>query len=127
MAIPENKFISPRNYQGTSYNGEFIGAMAENYGHSGYNKRSGQSGFHWGTGSALTTAAILKQKLGDVYVDLHSQSVNGVDGIIVENVQWGDTIKLATKRIPGLEKPVIKSNIPSAIDRTIVLDNMLLN
>ena len=123
MAIPENKTISPRNYQGTSYNGEFTGAMAENFGHSGYNKRSGQSGFHWGTGSALTTAAILKQKLGDIYIDTRSQSVNGVDGIIVEDVQWGDTIKLTTNRVSGLEKPGIKSNTPPGLDRNIVLDN----
>lgn len=108
MAIPENKSISPQNYQGTSYNGEFEGAMAENFGHSGYNKRSGQSGFHWGTGSALTTAAILKQKLGDIYVDSHSKSANGIDGVIVKDAHWGDTIKLRTKRVPGMENPSIK-------------------
>jgi len=123
MAIPENKSISPQNYQGTSYNGEFTGAMAENFGHSGYNKRSGQSGFHWGTGSALTTAAILKQKLGDIYIDSRFQSVNGVDGVIVKDVQWGDTIELTTKRIPGLAKPSIKNSVPSAGDRIVILDN----
>jgi len=123
MAIPENKSISPQNYQGTSYNGEFTGAMAENCGHSGYNKRSGQSGFHWGTGSALTTAAILKQKLGDIYIDSRFQSVNGVDGVIVKDVQWGDTIELTTKRIPGLAKPSIKNSVPSAGDRIVILDN----
>jgi len=51
---------------GTSFNGEFTGAMAENFGHSGFNERSGQSGFHWGTGSALATAAIFKAKLGNI-------------------------------------------------------------
>lgn len=119
MAIPENKMISPQNYEGTSYNGEFIGAMAENFGHSGYNKRSGQSGFHWGTGSALTTAAILKQKLGDIYVDSQSQTAIGVDGVSVKAVQWTEPIKLTTTRLPGLEKPKVKSGN----QLNVVLDN----
>jgi hypothetical protein len=108
---------------GTSYNGEFTGAMAENFGHSGYNKRSGQSGFHWGTGSALTTAIVLKQKLGDIYVDSGSQSANGVDGVIVENIQWGETINLTTKRVRGLENPQIKGNTASLSDLKIILDS----
>jgi hypothetical protein len=83
MAIPENKEISPHNYQGSAFNGEFIGAMAENYGHSGYNERSGQSGFHWGTGSALTTAAIFRSRLGDIYLDEVSHMATGVDGVVV--------------------------------------------
>jgi hypothetical protein len=124
MAIPENKSISPQNYQGTTYNGEFAGAMAENFGHSGYNRRSGQSGFHWGTGSALTTAIILKQKLGDVFVDSHSQTANGVDGVIVEDVQWGDTIRVTTKSVRGMEKPILR-NDPKASG--IVLDNTTIH
>ena len=120
MAIPENKLISPRNYQGTSYNGEHLGAMAENYGHSGYNKRSGQSGFHWGTGSALTTAAILKQKLGDIYVDSQSKFAVGVDGIIVKFAQWSDSVHLTTNQIPGLAKPKVKTTA----DVTLVIDNV---
>jgi hypothetical protein len=123
MAIPENKLISPKNYQGTSYNGEHEGAMAENFGHSGYNKRSGQSGFHWGTGSALTTAAILKQKLGDIYLDDRAQSARGVDGVIIENLQWGDTIKITTKRVPGIENPHVRSNAVSSTDLKIILDS----
>jgi len=119
MAIPENKMISPQNYEGTSYNGEFIGAMAENFGHSGYNRRSGQSGFHWGTGSALTTAAVLKTKLGDVYIENHSRTATGVDGIIVQETLWLDTITLTTKRLPGIDKPEIKGDLSS--DKNVVL------
>ena len=77
MAIPENKIICPQNFKGSTFNGEFQGAMAENFGHSGYNERSGQSGFHWGTGSALTTAAILKAKLGDIYLDGNNHTATG--------------------------------------------------
>jgi hypothetical protein len=64
MVLPENREIAPKNYQGTAANGEsFNGTMAENYGHHGYDERSYQSGFHWGTGSALTTAAIFTSVL----------------------------------------------------------------
>jgi hypothetical protein len=66
MVLPENKEICPKNYQGTKRNGEeWSGNMAENYGHYGTDERSYQSGFHWGTGSALTTAAILQREFGD--------------------------------------------------------------
>lgn len=66
MVLPENKDVCPANYKGTPFNGEsFTGTMAENYGHDGYDKRSYQSGFHWGTGSALTSAAVLYEKFGD--------------------------------------------------------------
>ena len=123
MAIPENKVICPQNYKGTPYNGEFIGAMAENFGHSGYNKRSGQSGFHWGTGSALTTAAILKARLGDIYLDGRSHTATGVDGIIVKDIQWGDTIRLVTKRLANLKQPKVNSDQTELIGKKIILDN----
>ena len=65
MVLPENKSVCPNNYAGTDVNGEsWPGTMAENYGHSGYDERSFQSGFHWGTGSALTTAAIFIKEIG---------------------------------------------------------------
>jgi predicted alpha-1,2-mannosidase len=101
MVIPENKEICPANYQGTEINGEsFAGSMAENFGHSGYNTRSYQSGFHWGTGSALTTAAILKSRLGDLYVGKDFSI--GVDGVVVDKVSHeGNVIDIRTRRLPG--------------------------
>jgi hypothetical protein len=106
MVIPENRDICPNNYQGTIFNGEFRGAMAENYGHSGYDKRSGQSGFHWGTGSALTTAAIFKKRLGDIYIEGNSHTASGIDGVVVDETLWGDTIKLRTRMLHG--HPMLK-------------------
>jgi hypothetical protein len=122
MAIPENKTISPHNYEGTSYNGEYIGAMAENFGHSGYNERSGQSGFHWGTGSALTTAAIFKAKLGDIYIDSRSHIATGIDGVVVEETHWRDTIRLATKRLANLKDLKIYSDQDEDIGKKVLLD-----
>ena len=120
MAIPENKSICPQNYKGTSFNGEFTGAMAENFGHSGYNERSGQSGFHWGTGSALTTAAIFKARLGDIYLDGHSHTATGVDGVVVEETVWGDTIRLKTRRLPSLSQLKVFSDQDEIIGKKVI-------
>jgi hypothetical protein len=123
MAIPENKKISPHNYEGSTFNGEFTGAMAENYGHSGYNERSGQSGFHWGTGSALTTAAIFRSRLGDIYLDEDSKLATGIDGVIVRKTDWGDTIKLTTSRLLNLKPLRIYCDQDDVIGKKVILDN----
>jgi hypothetical protein len=121
MAIPENKKISPRNYQGSTFNGEFIGAMAENYGHSGYNERSGQSGFHWGTGSALTTAAIFRSRLGDIYLEEDSHHATGVNGVVVRKTDWGDTIKLTAIRLPNLQSLKIYCDKDDVTGRKVMI------
>ncbi len=123
MAIPWNQAVSPQNYRGSAFNGEFRGAMAENFGHSGYNRRSGQSGFHWGTGSALTTAAIFREKLGDIYLDENSFEATGVDGITVLSTDWGDTIRLATKRLEGLGSLSIRSYGKDMDGKLVKVDN----
>lgn len=123
MDIPENKYICPLNYQGTPFNGEFTGAMAENFGHSGYNQRSGQSGFHWGTGSALTSAAIFRMKLGNIYIDSRSRVATGIDGVLVENTIWGDTIKLVTKKLPDLTHLKIYGDKDLIAGKKVIIDN----
>jgi hypothetical protein len=52
--------VIPGNFK-TTFPSTASGNMPENYGHSGYNRPSGQSGFHWGTGSALTTAILFEK------------------------------------------------------------------
>ncbi len=111
MVLPENKAVCPTNYAGTPFNGEaWAGTMAENYGHGGIDERSYQSGFHWGTGSALTTAAIFKNTLGDVYIDAGRNIAIGVDGIVVKNVEWGKTPRLTTQRVDDVQQVTIRSN-----------------
>lgn len=83
MAIDENREVCPMNFEGSAINFEVHGACAENYGHGGANERSYQSGFHWGTGSALVTAAKMKQKYGDVFVDFSCKAAIGIDGVVV--------------------------------------------
>ena len=122
MVIPQNKLICPANYQGTELNGEsFPGTMAENYGHSGYNTRSYQSGFHWGTGSALTSAAILTNKLGEIYVG--KDLVIGVDGIVVDKVSYTKrSMNIMTKRLGSSD---IVIGVDSSLKNpTILVDNV---
>jgi len=111
MVLAENKNVSPSNYTGTSTNGEvWPGSMAENYGHSGYDQRSYQSGFHWGTGSALTTAAILKKELGDLYVDVDNRIAEGVNGVAVTAADWKTNPTVTTRRIDKNARIAVRSH-----------------
>jgi hypothetical protein len=89
MIIDENKEVCPRNYKGEDTNSLRHGGSAENYGHGGNNERSGQSGFHWGVGSALTTAAVIKKKYSDLLIDLKCGQAVGTDGIAVTSCECG--------------------------------------
>lgn len=109
MAIEENKAVCPRNYKGTAINFEVHGNSAENYGHSGANERSYQSGFHWGTGSALVAAARLREQYGDLFIDVANLAAVGIDGIVVDNVAiCGNIIELVIETLPGQDPFKIK-------------------
>jgi len=111
MVLPENKDVSPANYQGTEMNGEtWSGNMAENYGHGGFNERSNQSGFHWGTGSALTTAAIFQDRMGDIYID--NTLAIGVNGNVVKKINRNaNSIDIATENLKKGKMKVVKDRV----------------
>ncbi len=88
MVIDENKDVAPMNFKGTDSQFEIHGAMAENYGHCGLDCRSGQSGFHWGTGSALCTSIILQNKYGDLYIDPSLKHVVGINGVVINKAEF---------------------------------------
>lgn len=100
MVIPENSEVCPNNYRGSQFSGLWPGSMAENYAHYGVDGVSGQSGFHWGTGSALTTAAIFKKELGDIYIDGKQKIAIGVNGVIVNKVTWTKVPVLKVTQLP---------------------------
>lgn len=100
MVIDENKDVAPLNYKGTDNQFEIHGAMAENYGHCGKDCRSGQSGFHWGTGSALCTSIILQNRYGDLYINPNLKQAFGVNGIVVNSAEFRkNKINLTIDRI----------------------------
>lgn len=88
MAIDENKNIAPLNYKGTKENFETHGGMAENYGHCGKDCRSFQSGFHWGTGSALCTSIILQRRYGDIYINSIRKHAFGLNGVVIKSADF---------------------------------------
>jgi hypothetical protein len=66
----------------------FAVAPWENWAHTGYVDEPGAlTGFHWGTGSAMTTVEMLKPLLGDAFIDLQSSKGVGFDQSTVTDVQ----------------------------------------
>ncbi|MEO6963937.1 MAG: hypothetical protein ABIY90_18355, partial [Puia sp.] len=123
MVLPENKNICPKNYLGTEVNGElYTGSMAENYGHDGFDERSYQSGFHWGTGSALTTAAIFKATLGDIVIDPHYHIAEGINGIAVRSVKWEEKITIKTDRLSEMKNRMPQFKVINPGKTTINVD-----
>ncbi|WP_155987570.1 hypothetical protein [Pseudacidobacterium ailaaui] len=66
----------------------FAVAPWENWAHTGYKDEPGAlTGFHWGTGSAMTSIEIMAPLLGDAYIDLKSSRGVGFDECTVRNVR----------------------------------------
>lgn len=109
MIIEENREICPRNYKSADHNAWRHGSSAENYGHGGNNEISGQSGFHWGVGSALVTAARIKQRYGDVLIDFKNRQAIGIDGLVVKDVTFdGEDISFTLEGLHRLEPLTFK-------------------
>jgi hypothetical protein len=60
----------------------------ENWAHTGYIDEPGSlTGFHWGTGSAMTSVEIMSPVLGDALIDLKTGVGVGFDDCSVENLR----------------------------------------
>jgi hypothetical protein len=72
----------------------FAVAPWENWAHQGYPDEPGAlTGFHWGTGSAMTSVEIMSPELGDALIDLHARRGAGFDECSITEVEVeGDTI-----------------------------------
>ncbi len=65
----------------------FAVAPWENWAHTGYIDEPGAlTGFHWGTGSAMTSVEILSPLFGDAFIDLASRRGVGVDECTLTDV-----------------------------------------
>ncbi|MFO7636517.1 MAG: hypothetical protein R6W96_04335 [Clostridia bacterium] len=103
MAIRENKEVCPMNHMGTGMYFEVHGGSAENHGHGGQDSRNYQSGFHWGTGSALVTAWEMKKRYKDLFIDLQNKKAVGIDGMAVRELAFeGDTAILSVITLEGI-------------------------
>lgn len=72
----------------------FAVAPWENWAHTGYVDEHGAlTGFHWGTGSAMTSVEMMSPLLGDGYIDLREERGVGFDECTIRKVQvTGDRI-----------------------------------
>ena len=65
----------------------FAVAPWENWAHTGYIDEPGAlTGFHWGTGSAMTSVEIMSPLLGDAFIDLKTSAGAGFDDCSVRNL-----------------------------------------
>jgi hypothetical protein len=114
MVIDENKYVAPNNYKGTERQFEIHGEMAENYGHCGSDCRSGQSGFHWGTGSALCTSIILQKKYGDIFINSSLNHALGINGIVVNSADFKkNIISLTIDKIDNYDNEYVGKILPT--------------
>lgn len=66
----------------------FAVAPWENWAHTGYIDEPGAlTGFHWGTGSAMTSVEIMSPLLGDAYIDLKTGEGVGFDECSIRDIR----------------------------------------
>ena len=72
----------------------FAVAPWENWAHTGYRDQPGaMTGFHWGTGSAMSSVEMLSPTIGDALIDLNAKRGVGFDECTVDDVNvQGDAI-----------------------------------
>lgn len=76
MLIPEHKEIAPGNISG-DLKEKYYGAIYENYGHLGYDRRvPGYVMFDWGTGTACTAVALLENRKLMTYLQKFINKIN---------------------------------------------------
>jgi hypothetical protein len=65
----------------------FAVAPWENWAHTGYRDQPGSlTGFHWGTGSAMTSVEIISPEIGDAMIDVRAQRGAGFDECSITDV-----------------------------------------
>ena len=106
MLVPEHARLAPANVAGMTELD--YGALAENYGHGGRDRRAGAPFYpDWGAGSACTAAAWVQRRYGDLYVDVGRRRAFGINGCHVREQRYTErTIDLHIERLPRLREPL---------------------
>jgi len=85
MYCPENDALARAYEQRFPFFGpESYGFMMENQGHSGAEAVGTFTIFTWGNGSALATAAAVRDRFGDLYVDSRRGRALSLDGVVAD-------------------------------------------
>jgi hypothetical protein len=88
----------------------FAVAPWENWAHSGYKNENGaMTGFHWGTGSAMTSIEIMSPMLGDAFIDVSRKHGVGFNANSLRNLKIsGDSISFDLDAMPKLKKVEVR-------------------
>ncbi|MHA1315030.1 MAG: hypothetical protein ACTSSI_16075 [Candidatus Helarchaeota archaeon] len=85
MLIPEHESICAKNLEKMSESDH--GALAENYGHSGMDKKiPGYLMYDWGAGTASSATALSSILHGDIFFDVELKLGFGINGILISDV-----------------------------------------
>jgi hypothetical protein len=88
MYLPEHADSAPRKVLGLGPEDE--GALPENYGHAGLDRKiPGYLFPDWGAGSATSSAALARILYGELYVDLDRGEAFGLDGCALRRARIG--------------------------------------
>ena len=104
----------------------FAVAPWENWAHTGFRDEPGaMTGFHWSTGSAMTSVEIMSSQLGDAFLDLRHQAGVGFNASSVRDVVVNGTqISFRLDRLERLRTATIHfSDVDPGAEYSIVCNN----
>ncbi|MHA1378912.1 MAG: hypothetical protein ACTSRG_11070 [Candidatus Helarchaeota archaeon] len=123
--LKEYENQAPGNIKGIkTINGIDKGCLFENYGHSGHDLRvPGYITFDWGVGSAATATAYAKKHFGDIFIDFKEAHIWGIDGIKIQNFEFGDNfIKISFNMIEYKKYIIFKARETPEKNYDIILN-----
>ncbi|MHA1358481.1 MAG: hypothetical protein ACTSRC_10225 [Candidatus Helarchaeota archaeon] len=104
------------------------GAVFENYGHSGNDYRvPGYIFPDWGIGTSASATAYVKKHFGDLFIDFKEQKVWGIDGILIQSVEFSaNHVRLSAAFIPRKDHVLLKARDPPEHFIEVFLNNRSL-
>ncbi|MHA1730291.1 MAG: hypothetical protein ACTSU5_00015 [Promethearchaeota archaeon] len=112
--VPENSSVAPGNLRGledtTADGGVDCGAVAENYGHQGFDFRIlGYLMFSWGIFSSGTAAAYVQEHFGDLFLDFRERRAFGINGVVVIDAEFREgSVSLEVEALPRTRPLLLK-------------------
>jgi hypothetical protein len=88
----------------------FAVAPWENWAHTGHGDRPGaMAGFHWGTGSAMTSVEIMSTTLGDAFINLERKHGVGFNACSLRDVKVaGNAVSFQVDALPELHRLTVR-------------------
>ncbi|MCP4762270.1 MAG: hypothetical protein GY870_10855, partial [archaeon] len=104
----KNKQVAPGNFKWIDE--DDYGANFENYGHQGFNHPvQGAVTIDWSWGSSTMAYIMLRNKLGDLFIDLEKCKAYGVNACAVQETDMDNGIlSIKAKILPEMPKLLIK-------------------